>query len=109
MGKYFSSSFSLESCSAVYSQTICRRVAFIHYMFERISLVGHQKWEFEGMVSLIFLEGDGKACAKTDKRTGQHIFVGHKKAVKSKFFPRSSRLSHVCKIKKKKYRKLQTF
>lgn len=63
--------------------------------------MGHQKWEFEGMVSLIFLEGDGKACAKTDKRTGQHIFVGHKKAVKSKFFPRSSRLSHVCKIKKK--------
>lgn len=30
------------------------------------------------MVSLVFLEDDGKAYAKTDKRIGQRIFVGDK-------------------------------
>lgn len=34
------------------------------------------------MVSLIVLEDDGKAYAKTDKWTGQHIFVEDEQAEK---------------------------
>lgn len=44
-----------------------------------------------GVVSLLFLEDDGKAYANADRQTIQHIFVCYKQVEKSKSFPRSSR------------------
>lgn len=63
---------------------------FIAWPLE-IFFSGESEMGIWGVVSLLFLEDDGKTYANADRQTSQHIFVGYKQVEKSKSFPRSSR------------------